>query len=289
MKYCLKCHQEFDIEGWQCPHCKHTPVMHNHIPILAPHIDAHYPLEGFGRLSRAENRGYFWFMVRTKLLVTQIQRYFPQMANYMEIGCGTGFLLSQIERAYPNAQLTGTDIYPKALEFAAQNTQKPLYIQMDALNIPYREEFDVIGIYDVLEHIVDDKEVLRQIHTALKPQAGLVITVPQHQFLWNFRDEHGGHQRRYSRKDLVQKVQQAGFEVINVTSFMSLLVFMTLLYSRRLPKNPEEYTAPQYNISQLSNKILYTIFNLEYQFIHHLRLSLPFGTSLLLVARKRNL
>ena len=85
----------------------------------------------------------------------------------------------------------------------------------------YAAEFDAIGAFDVLEHIVDDEMVLRETNKALKSGGGLLLTVPQHQFLWSAADESARHVRRYSSRDLREKVERAGFKVIRMTSFVS--------------------------------------------------------------------
>ena len=79
---------------------------------------------------------------------------------------------------------------------------------MDARRIPFEREFDVVGAFDVLEHIVEDEDVLGQMFKATRPGGGLLVTVPQHPFLWSASDEHAMHQRRYSRAELRRKVER---------------------------------------------------------------------------------
>ena len=86
--------------------------------------------------------------------------------------------------------------------------------QMDARFVPFEEEFDVIGAFDALEHIKEDEDVLREIFRATKEGGGIILTVPQHPFLWSQMDEISHHYRRYTRRGLIDKVQRAGFEVV---------------------------------------------------------------------------
>lgn len=95
---------------------------------------------------------------------------------------------------------------------------------MDARRIPCAEEFDVIGAYDVLEHIVEDETVLGEMRRALKPGGGSVITVPQHPWLWSHQDEYACHVPRYRVGELRDKVVRAGFHVLFETDFVSLLL-----------------------------------------------------------------
>ena len=80
---------------------------------------------------------------------------------------------------------------------------------MDARRIPYEAEFDVIGAFDVIEHIYEDAAVLQQMHRAVRPGGGIIVTVPQHRFLWSKQDEFSCHFRRYTRGELMSKVSCA--------------------------------------------------------------------------------
>ena len=102
-------------------------------------------------------------------------------------------------------------------------------LQMDARAIPFVEHFDIIGMFDVLEHIEDDRGVLEQTHRALRPGGGLIITVPQHRFLWSRYDEHAHHVRRYAADEIAEKVTAAGFRIIMTTSFVRIVVVLSLL------------------------------------------------------------
>ena len=97
-------------------------------------------------------------------------------------------------------------------------------MQMDARNIPFVDEFDAIGAFDVLEHIEEDEQVLAQMHDALNHADVVLLTVPQHAWLWSLVDDYSCHVRRYSAKELHGKVRVAGFEILLSTSFVSSLL-----------------------------------------------------------------
>lgn len=90
--------------------------------------------------------------------------------------------------------------------------------------MPFEEEFDVIGAFDVLEHIEQDGAVLSEMFRAVHAGGGIMLTVPQHPFLWSRTDEHARHKRRYTRAGMIDKVRRAGFRVARATSFVSLLL-----------------------------------------------------------------
>ena len=133
------------------------------------------------------------------------------------MGCGTGCVLGALESAFPRAAVLGSEAHMEGLGYAARRLRRSGLLQMDAANIPFRDEFDVVGCFDVLEHIEDDRRVLEQCFLAAR--SGVVLTVPQHSFLWSASDEYAKHVRRYTRSELIGKVKAAGFQPLLVTSF----------------------------------------------------------------------
>ena len=172
---------------------------------------------------------HFWFRSRNELILWALRKWFRPEGKFLEIGCGTAFVLSALERAVPGLELYGSEIHANGLEQAAVRLKRAQLFQMDARRIPYRQEFDLVGMFDVLEHIPEDEMVLSQVHSALKSGGGLILSVPQHGFLWSYVDEISRHVRRYEKAELVAKVRKAGFEVVGSTSFVSLLMPALLL------------------------------------------------------------
>src|ERR1041384_8013479 len=119
----------------------------------------------------------------------------------MEIGCGTGYVLSGIRQAFPDLRLSGSEIFSVGLTFAAERLPGIQLYQMDARQIPFREEFDVVGAFDVLEHVTEDEEVLSQMYQATRKGGGILLTVPHHPFLWSSLDVHARHVRRYQTRE----------------------------------------------------------------------------------------
>lgn len=87
--------------------------------------------------------------------------------HYAEIGCGTGYVLRAVEQAYPDAEIVGTELFVEGLKYASQRCKRAKLVQLDARRIPWRNQFNVVGVFDVLEHIEDDKGVLGQIYDSL--------------------------------------------------------------------------------------------------------------------------
>lgn len=87
-------------------------------------------------------------------------------------------------------RLFGSELFGARLPFTAERTPQASFLQMDACDNPFVAEFDAIGAFDVLEHIPLDALALGQIHAALKPGGVLLLTVPQHAWLWSASDDY---------------------------------------------------------------------------------------------------
>ena len=118
----------------------------------------------------------------------------------------------------------GTEIFVSALSYAQNRVPCAFLFQADARKIPFVSHFDLIGAFDVLEHIADDVYALRQMHTALRPNGVLFLTVPQHPWLWSNIDDYSCPCRRYTAKNLHEKLASVGFDVKFSSSFVSLLL-----------------------------------------------------------------
>lgn len=239
----------------------------------------------FAELARLEAKN-FWFRARNRLIQWVLRRYFPAAQNFLEVGCGTGFVLAGVATALPRLKLFGSEISSAGLVHAARRVPGAGLFQMDARAIPFRDEFDVIGAFDVLEHIHEDDAVLREMYCAVRPGGGIVLTVPQHAFLWSQADAHACHVRRYAARDLTAKVEAAGFRVERMTSFVSLLLPLMMAARMRQPLANESYDPlAELKIGGVMNAVLEKIMGVERLAIRA-GLNFPMGGSLLLVARK---
>jgi SAM-dependent methyltransferase len=198
-------------------------------------------------------------------------------------------VLSGVRAVFPQASLSASDIFTEGLAYAARRVSDAFLFQMDARHIPYRDEFDLIGAFDVLEHVEDDGAVLEQLWQACKAGGNVVLTVPQHRWLWSRMDDFAHHKRRYTRDELVQKLERAGFRIEYATSFISLL--LPLMLATRLLRKPggtemeDQMDAAGLNIGKLTNAVLSLVMAVERGLIR-IGLRMPLGGSLLVIARK---
>jgi SAM-dependent methyltransferase len=288
MKKCLACGEGYPSQHNTCTSCGQEPQRLNGILSYAPDLasgDSGFKEELFAELAGLE-ADHFWFRVRNQLIEWALRSYVPRLRSFLEIGCGTGYVLSGLTPAFPEARLSGSEIFSAGLEFAAERLPEADFMQMDARALPFVDEFDSIGAFDVLEHIEDDELVLRQVHQALRPEGVLVLTVPQHRWLWSPVDEIACHVRRYSASELREKLARAGFEIVRSTSFVSILL-PAMMASRLVQIAPVERGDSQAElvISAPLNFLFERVLRIEATLIR-CGLNFPLGGSRLVVARK---
>ena len=288
MRHCARCQAVLDEAGWTCKACGFAPPLVAGFPAFAPELAASN--EGFNavyfdELYTLEARNY-WFRARNALLIWTMRKFFPDARTYLEIGCGTGFVLAGIAAAMPQLAIHASEMSSSGLPYAARRVPQAELFQMDARAIPYADHFDVIGLFDVIEHIEDDARVLTQAHRALRGGGGLVITVPQHRFLWSQFDERAQHVRRYSARELRDKVAAAGFRIVMMTSFVSLLLPLMIMsrFKQRAPRADYDALA-DLRVGRIANFLLEAALAFERALIK-LGIRFPAGGSLLLLAQR---
>jgi SAM-dependent methyltransferase len=262
MWYCPNCRHPVNFaapnrpwpSGWSCDACGFAVLHQDGIPslILAQEGEpSAFDPKLFDVLVKHEDLS-FWFVNRTQLIVELIRWYFPAAQSIFEIGCGTGHVLLALKKGFPSTALAGSDLYLHGLTFARGRVGPGFtLVQMDACDIPAIEQFDVIGAFDVIEHIADDQRVLDQIYLALRPNGGAVIAVPQHPWLWSPADVDAHHRRRYRRGELEAKLIKAGFRIRYSTSFNAVLIPL-MIASRMAAKLRARYSAKSEPLAEFS-------------------------------------
>jgi len=289
MLQCPSCQAQRIQPAEGCHACGFKPLLMDGFLAWAPELAEQndgFPKDSFAKLVELES-GNFWFRARNRIICWALDKYFPDLASLLEIGCGTGFVLSGISTAFPQARIVGSEIYVHGLAFAAARLPKAELLQMDARKMPYREEFDVVCAFDVIEHIAEDQRVLENLYRAVKPGGGCIITVPQHPWLWSQIDVTACHQRRYRADDLHAKARAAGFKILKSTSFVTLLLPLMLAsrLAKRKSEKPPEAGSEFQQISPTINRILKIVMWCEFQLLR-LGLPLPIGGSRLLVLQR---
>jgi len=244
-----------------------------------------YDPSWFARLAALED-GSFWFRGRSDLIEWVFRRYLPDIKSFMEVGCGTGYVLGRLCRRFPQIAFSGSELFAEGLRFARTRVPESVRLyRTDMADMRFEEAFEAIGAFDVIEHIRDHGAALRNMRRALKPGGWIVLTVPQHEWLWSSADVEARHVRRYTRRALTSILQTEGFEIERMTSFVSLL-FPALTLSRlRNRNNRGARVETQLRLPRGLNEIAYATLRAERALIRA-GLNLPLGGSLLAIARK---
>jgi SAM-dependent methyltransferase len=288
MKRCLACDSLFSSQDWRCQACGWSPDQRDGFLCFAPDLAAHgddFPADAHHALDAIQPRS-FWFRGRNDLITRIVAQYAGASQRILEIGCGTGYVLNAIAETVPDAELVGSEIYVNALGLASQRLNgRAELLQMDARHLPYREEFDLVCAFDVIEHIDDDMAVIAEMSKAAKANGAIMITVPQHPFLWSAVDEVSGHKRRYRRNELADKCRAAGLEVVVNSSFVSAL--LPLMAMARLSRTPKQGPYAKDLVPPgFVNSLFESTLNMESWLIAR-GVRFPFGGSTILLAHKR--
>jgi 2-polyprenyl-3-methyl-5-hydroxy-6-metoxy-1,4-benzoquinol methylase len=225
---------------------------------------------------------HWWFAARQQILLNYLMFHIksPQKLRLLDVGCGTGALLELLSTRFDAA---GIDTSPGAIEFCHKRGLTNTSVG-DLASYPGSATFDIITLLDVIEHIEDDVEVLRQASRLLRNDGHVLITVPAFPFLWSVHDEVTHHKRRYVRSTLLRAVTSAGLRVQHLTFFNTLL-FPVACVRRVLARLSASETADDLEMpAGPVNTILRRIFELEKQLVP--RTHLPVGLSLLCLASK---
>lgn len=234
----------------------------------------------YARFYEVEEK-HWWFVARRKIvehLVRELLRI-PPGAAVLDVGCGTGAILQSLAATY---NVYGTDTSALAAEFSKKRGLKNVF-QCTLENFPLRDHrFRLITMLDVIEHIEDEHEVLRQASGMLSPGGVILITVPAYQWLWSRHDDLNHHKRRYTKNQLLHTLQSSGLHVTYLSYFNTLLFPLAVvqrIWSKLVPSSVDEGM----NIpSPIMNNTLERIFRSERKFLG--AVSVPFGLSLLAIA-----
>jgi len=258
--------------------------------------NAHDPRESysasfFEKLAQVEDR-HFWFRFRNRLLSRLVQDLvapLPSGFRMLEAGCGNGNVLRFLSSTIRHGKVIGIDLFEEGLRLAKHRCGA-LLVRGDVHASPFQCRFEIIGAFDVIEHLHDDRQALRDFHRLLANDGFLLLTVPSHMALWSYFDQASGHYRRYSRKQLEQTLDACGFRVEFVTEFMMVL-YPILWISRRVSgwmrgsKPADESLNSDLRVFPVLNPILLLLLSWELPFILR-RIRIPLGSSLLAIARR---
>lgn len=235
----------------------------------------------------ARQESHWWFAARRRILRSQLERLQLSVdADILEIGSGTGANLDLLAEF---GRVVGLEMNPAAIVLAQQricNRSGAVSMRLgrcpdDLASLP---RFDLVCMFDVLEHIEEDGAALTAAASRLKPGGRLLLTVPSYQWMWGPHDEQLHHKRRYTRRSITERCAGAGLELHHLSHFNTLL--FPLAVARRLfEKAGGRGSAAVATPAQPINAALRCTFAFERHLLAHVRL--PYGLSLMAIAGTR--
>jgi len=228
---------------------------------------------------------YFWFLARNEILTKLINDKTNLKSNdkVADIGCGTGGFAKVLSDAKYN--ITCIDTEPLAIDYCRKRGLENLYLgDLKSYINSNSQQFKAAFMLDVIEHIPDDQDVVNDVYKILEVGGYFIAAVPAYQWLWSKHDEIHMHYRRYNKKNFEKLFLNAGFEVTYKSYFNSFL-FLPAVIKRFLDKiTKSESDKPVDEVSTWMNNLFFKIFKSEKNLLG--KMSLPFGLSVLLIAKK---
>lgn len=171
---------------------------------------------------------HFWIRRRFEVVRRLADIEISRSREMAEVGCGHGLLQRQIEDAY-GKEVTGFDLNEYALTRNVSRRSKLCCYNVSLQDAALREKFDVMFLFDVLEHISDEDEFLRALRFHLTPHGKVIVNVPAGQRMYSMYDRAVGHVRRYSMGTLQAPASRSGLKITHWTYWGFPLVPMLLL------------------------------------------------------------
>lgn len=240
---------------------------------------------------RTLERDHWWFRGRRAVYLGVLREHLgasrPRRA--LDLGCGTGGFVPGL--AELSDQVVAADFDASFLRTCrARGLEDTVHVAGDRL--PFGSaRFDLACLFDVLEHLADDRGALCEVYRTLRPGGHVCISVPAYPALFSNNDRIAGHHRRYTRRSLAAVLESAGFEVernthANVLLFPLILpvVLATKAWEALRPRAEPRHTNLSWPVPPAVDELCYRAFTAELALSR--RRDLPLGHSILAIARR---
>ena len=234
----------------------------------------------YDRMAELDER-HWWYRARRGVISALIEREAlpPRDGKLLEVGCGTGHNLPMLSAF---GMVDAIEIDEAARALAEKRLGRPIHgSRLPELSGIAEGHYDLIGAFDVIEHVDDDHAAVASLAKRLKPGGKLVVTVPAHQWMWSAHDVVNHHKRRYSKAGLKALIDGSPLRLEKIGYLNSLLFPLAAavrLAGKAAGKDSSDDTLPPGPVNWAFEKI----FGLERHLVG--RLPLPPGLSLFAVA-----
>jgi len=229
---------------------------------------------------------HWFFRSRRNILLYFIRKYAKLGSKIFDFGCGSGYLVGQLQRQGFNAY--GMDFEKEAIDHGANSGIENLTLGIGNRIEHPDESFDLVTAFDVLEHIEKEESVIVELARILKQDGKIIITVPAYQWLWGIQDEISHHFRRYTSRSLTAVFKEFSELKIIRKTYFNIFLFPPIAIVRLLSKwfNGKNRKSDFDIKTGPLDIFLYHIFNFESYFLKFT--NFPFGVSILFVLQKND-
>lgn len=232
------------------------------------------------KISAAREKNSFWYNHRNLVIKYHLGLSSPEWL--LDLGGGTGYVSKYLQARGLKTVLV--EPVPEGAKIAKDRGVRPIIngtlpqIQFEDQSIP------AIGLFDVLEHIENEAEILKECHRILKPGGIMLITVPALSILWSSFDKHVGHFRRYNKRQIKQLLKKHGFTIVHCEYFYFILTIPIFFLRKVLPRF-KHHTDSNHTLQfKFVHSLIQKLLKLELHLSK--KLNLPFGSSLIVTIKK---
>ena len=228
---------------------------------------------------------YWWHLGRLRIIETYLRNSHkqPKKLKILNVGCGTGGTIDMLEKF---GMVDNVDISDEAINFMKKRGYKRL-TKVYGVALPFKDKaYDVVGAFDVLEHIEQEADALKEWRRVLKDEGSIIITVPAYQWLWSGHDVSLYHKRRYTIKRLAIAAKGAELtpEKLSYAIVFSLPLITGFRFLNKILRRKTDAETSYVDVPRFINTIFTRLLYIEARL--HSKIRFPAGTSVVAVLRK---
>lgn len=231
---------------------------------------------------------HFWMIWRYRFLLNELKRTnikINRKIKIMDLGCGNGILSNQLEEN-KKIKIDRVDSNFETLRLNKNVKGKLICYNISKKNNKMKNKYDVIFLFDVLEHVKNDKLFIKNVYFHLKKNGILILNVPSINSLFSKYDYAVGHLRRYNKRTLLKNFNKDMYKICSLNYWGLFLLpvlflrkFISLFYNKQKTDNIVKLG---WRTNNLVNSFFKLVMKIEILTVKNA----PLGSSLMLITRK---